>query len=71
MLDLTTTEAAAYLAARGFVVRSRRTRGVIGPPKADTIKRWCMGGKITARKVNPRLWLIPQDELDRFLAEHV
>lgn len=67
-MELTTTDAARYLAERGVTVQYKRGRSS-GPPKPDTIKRWLMTGKLKGRKVNPRLWLISQEELERFLGE--
>lgn len=66
MPDHTTASAAAYLAERGYTVRSGRIGGTHSP-KADTIKRWCETGKVKGRKVSTRLWLIDQEELDRLL----
>lgn len=63
--DLTTTEAAAYLAEQGYTVHSKKT-GADSPPAAELIKRWCIQGKLKGRKRENR-WLISKRELDRLL----
>lgn len=66
-MDLTTTEAAEYLAQRGYTVKRRRVGGK-GPPTADTIKHWC-GKRLPARKAKGGGWLIAQEALDRLIEE--
>jgi hypothetical protein len=68
-VDYTTTEAAAYLAARGYTVHSKRD-GTDKPPPSELIKRWCERGKIKARK-SGWVWLIEQAELDRIISTNV
>jgi hypothetical protein len=63
--ELTTTEAAAYLAAHGYTVHSKKT-GADGTPAAELVKRWCIAGKLKGRKRENR-WLISKCELDRLL----
>jgi hypothetical protein len=69
MLDHTAQSAADYLAAHGYTVSSRRIGGS-HPPKADTIRRWCARGLLTARR-SGSIWLISQEELDRLLVTSV
>lgn len=66
MPDHTTASAAAYLEKHGYAVRSKRD-GTEQAPRPDTIKRWCVLGKIKARKVSRRLWLIDESELNKLL----
>lgn len=70
MPDLTTTEAAAYLAERGYAI-GRRWHGGRGPISARTLRKWCEAGKLEgAVKVgegNRAVWKIPQSELDKLL----
>lgn len=66
MPDHTTASAAQYLAEHGYTVRSKRD-GTEQAPHADTIKRWCLQGKIQARKAG-WVWLIPQETLDELIA---
>jgi hypothetical protein len=66
MPDLTTTEAAQYLAERGYTVRSKR-HGTDRPPTSELLKRWCEQKKIKARKTN-WIWLIERAELDRLIS---
>lgn len=62
----TTTEAAAYLAERGYTVGRRRVGGA-GAPTADTIRHWCGDGKFPGAKKRGRDWSIPQEDLDRLI----
>jgi len=64
---MTTTEAAQYLASKGYTVRSKRD-GTDKAPPSELVKRWCERGKVRARK-SGWVWLIPQQELDRLLSE--
>jgi len=67
--DLTTAEAAAYLAERGYKVGRRRVGGT-GSPTPSTIKRWCALGKLPgAEKYGGQYgtWLIPKSALDALL----
>ena len=57
----TPVSAALYLKERGYLVRE--PHGTHGPPKADTIRRWCGSGKLPARQVG-RTWLIEEAALD-------
>lgn len=69
--NLTTHEAAQYLASRGFTVAYRRGGNSQGAPKPDTIKRWCIQGKFpNARNIGGRVWLIPKSDLDRLIDAH-
>ena len=63
-MDMTTHEAAAYLAFAGYTVKRRRVGGE-GPPSAETIKVWCTQGKFTGARKSGRVWLIPSDEIKR------
>lgn len=63
--EMTTTEAAQYLKERGFQVHSKRN-GTDAPPAAELIKRWCIRGKLKARK-SGWVWLIPKEELDKLV----
>lgn len=65
MPDMTTTEAAQYLASKGYTVRSKRD-GTDKPPASELVKRWCEQGKVKARK-SGWVWLIPQEELDKLI----
>lgn len=65
MPDMTTTAAAAYLAAHGFTVRSKRD-GTDKPPNSTTVKQWCERGKIEAWK-SGWVWLVSQQSLDALL----
>jgi hypothetical protein len=67
--DLTTTEAAAYLAEHGYTVHSKKA-GTDKPPASELIKRWCESGKLKARKTN-WIWLISKRELDRLIETNV
>lgn len=69
MSDMTTTEAAQYLAGKGYTVRSKRD-GTARAPNSTTVKQWCERGNIRARKSN-WAWLIAKEELDRLLAEQL
>lgn len=66
--SLSTREAAAYLAERGYTVGRRRVGGR-GAPTADTIKHWCKDGKFPRVEKRGRDWYIPQADLDRLIAE--
>jgi len=61
--DMTTHEAAAYLAFAGYAVKRRRVGGE-GPPSAGTIKAWCVRGKFQGARKSGRVWLIPKDEIE-------
>lgn len=64
---LTTTEAAAFLAARGVTVVSRQGRQ---PPTPQTVKVWCQRGTLSqTQRIGGRqrgYYLIAQDELETF-----
>ena len=68
---LTTTEAAVYLAARGFTV-GRRYSGGRGPVSVGRLARWCASGKLAGAERhgegNRATWYIPQAALDALLA---
>ncbi len=64
--DLTTNEAAAYLAERGYTVKRRRAGGE-GAPSADTLKHWCLDGKFKGARKRDNRWFIPREELDKLL----
>lgn len=66
MPDHTTTSAAAYLAERGYTVKSKRD-GTQQSPTSTTIKQWCERGNIKARKAG-WVWLINQATLDELIA---
>lgn len=68
MPDMTTHEAAAYLAAKGYTVKRRRVGGE-GPPSADTIKLWCLKGKFQGARKSGRVWLIPENEIKNLLIQ--
>lgn len=65
MPEMTTTEAAAYLAEKGYTVHSKRD-GTDKPPNSTTVKQWCLNGRIEARK-SGWVWLIEKGNLDRLL----
>lgn len=67
MPDMTTTEAAVYLAERGYTVHSKRD-DTDTAPNATTIKQWCLRGKIKARK-SGWVWLVGKRELDKLIEE--
>lgn len=67
--ELTTTEAAAYLAEHGYTV-SRRRVGGSAPPSADTLKHWALAGKLTGARKRDNRWFIPKQELDRLIDEN-
>lgn len=67
--ELTTTEAAAYLAAHGYTVHSKKA-GTDSPPPAELVKRWCIAGKLKGRKRDNR-WFISKRELDRLIKMNV
>lgn len=62
----TPISAAQYLAECGYTVKD--IYGQRNAPKADTVRRWCLGRKIAARQVG-RTWLIEQEALDRLLSQ--
>lgn len=62
----TTAKAAEYLAERGYTVRSKRD-GTNKSPPADTIKHWCIDGKLPGAKKHGRDWSIPKEALDRLI----
>lgn len=62
MPDMSTTEAAEYLASHGYTVHSKRD-GTDTQPNATTIKQWCLRGKIKARK-SGWVWLVDREDLD-------
>lgn len=66
MNEMTTTEAANYLRARGHTVRSKRD-GTDNPPSSELIKRWCERGKLKARK-SGWVWLVAKEELDKLVS---
>lgn len=57
----TPVSAALYLRERGYTVRE--PHGTLNSPKADTVRRWCLSGKLPARQVG-RTWLIEESALD-------
>lgn len=65
---LTTTEAAALLAERGFTVKRRRAGGS-GPPSADTIKHWALAGKLVGARKRENRWLIPQEAIEELIRQ--
>lgn len=66
MPEMTTTEAAAYLAERSYTVKRRRVGGE-GPPTADTVKRWCLNGRFPGATKHGRDWSIPREDLDKLI----
>jgi hypothetical protein len=62
-MDMTTHEAAVYLAGQGYKVKSRRD-GTELSPSADTIKHWCIRGKFQGARKSGRVWLIPKNEVE-------
>lgn len=69
MPDMSTTEAAAYLAEHGYTVHSKRD-GTDTLPNATTIKQWCERKKIKARK-SGWVWLVDKTDLDRLIANEL
>lgn len=67
MPDMTTHEAAAYLAFAGYTVKRRRIGGE-GPPSAGTIKLWCVKGKFQGARKSGRVWLIPEKEIKKMVS---
>jgi predicted site-specific integrase-resolvase len=65
--DLTTTEAAAYLAAQGFTVKRRRVGGS-GSPSADTLKHWARDGKLAGARKRENRWFIPRETIAEMVA---
>jgi hypothetical protein len=63
---LTTTEAAALLAERGYTV-SRRRAGGIGPPSADTIKHWARDGRLKGAIKRENRWFIPRETIEELI----
>jgi hypothetical protein len=62
MANLTTAEAAAFLAERGVRVRGN-------PPSARTVEAWCKKGQLPAQRIGgPRrgIYLIKQADLKKF-----
>ena len=66
MPDHTTTSAAEYLAARGYTVEGGGRIAGRHLPKADTIRRMILSGRLPARRVG-YVWLIGQEELDKLI----
>ena len=66
--DMTTHEAAEYLAIHKYTVKRRRVGGE-GPPTADTIKSWCVKGKFQGARKSGRVWLIPENEIKKLLTQ--
>jgi hypothetical protein len=66
--DLTTTEAAAYLAEQGYTV-SRRRAGGSGPPTADTLKHWALAGKLTGARKRENRWFIPRRTIEELIRQ--
>jgi hypothetical protein len=65
-MEYMTSEAAQYLAERGFTV-SRGRIGGKGAPTADTLKHWCEDGKLPGARKRGRYWFIPQEALDALI----
>lgn len=66
MPDMTTHEAAAYLASKGYTVGRRRAGGK-GAPAGDTLKHWCKQGRFQGARKSGDRWLIPKEELDKLI----
>jgi len=64
--ELTTKEAAAYLAAQGFTINRRRAGGS-GPPSADTLKHWALGGKLAGARKRDNRWFIPKRTIEELI----
>lgn len=64
--ELTTTEAAAYLAAQGYTI-SRRRAGGSGPPSADTLKHWALSGKLAGARKRDNRWFIPRRTIEELI----
>lgn len=64
--DLTTTEAAAQLAAQGYTVKRGRIGGD-GPPSADTIKHWALAGKLVGAYKRENRWFIPRQTIEELI----
>lgn len=67
MEKMTTTEAAALLAAHGYSVQRRRIGGD-GPPSADTIKHWALAGKLAGAYKRENRWFIPRQTIEELIA---
>lgn len=66
MPDMTTHEAAEYLATHGYTVKRRRVGGE-GPPSTGTIKSWCVRGKFQGARKSGRVWLVPSNEIEALI----
>lgn len=64
--ELTTTEAAAYLAEQGYTVNRRRAGGS-GAPSADTLKHWALAGKLTGSRKRDNRWFIPRETIEELI----
>jgi len=66
--DLTTTEAAALLAAQGYTIKRRRAGGS-GPPSADTLKHWALAGKLVGSHKRDNRWFIPMATIEELIRQ--
>jgi len=63
---LTLTEAAIYLADRGFLIASRRIGGRRAP-SVMALRRWCQTGHLAAEK-RGGVWFVTTEALDALIA---
>lgn len=69
-MDHTAASAALYLTERGYLADGGgRTPGK-HPPRADTIRRMILNGRLPARRVG-YIWLIAQPDLDNLIAAQI
>lgn len=66
--ELTTTEAASYLAEQGYTIRRRRIGGD-GPPSADTLKHWALAGKLAGARKRDNRWFIPKETIEELIRQ--
>ena len=66
--ELTTKEAAAYLAEQGFTINRRRAGGS-GPPSADTLKHWALAGKLIGARKRDNRWFIPKATVEELIRQ--
>lgn len=65
-MDHTAASAALYLTERGYLADGGGRKAGKHPPKADTIRRMILSGRLPARRVG-YIWLIDQQALDALL----
>lgn len=66
--ELTTKEAAAYLAEQGYMVKRGRIGGS-GSPSADTLKHWALAGKLIGARKRENRWFIPRSTIEELIRQ--